>query len=158
MSEDKKNVLAKEVYDTLCKAIDSNDWSYDKEEDRLIVRLTVNGDDLPIKFIIIVDENRQLISFLSPLTFNMGEDKRVEGAIATCIASYGMADGSFDYDMSDGQIVFRLTASFRESKIGEGLIHHMLACTCAMVDKYNDQFFAINKGFMSIEEFMEKEG
>ena len=80
----------------------------------------------------------------------------MEGAIATCAASFGMADGSFDYDLSDGTIVFRMTASFRESLIGEGLFQYMISCSCAMVDKYNDQFLALDKGIMSITDFIAK--
>jgi len=86
----------------------------------------------------------------------MSEDKRMEGAIATCVASFGMADGSFDYDLAVGRIVFRMTASFRESVIGEGLFQYMISCACAMVDEYNDKFLAIDKGLMSINDFIAK--
>ena len=130
--------------------------SYEKEEEKLLVHFGVNGDDIPMQFILVVDEDRQLIRLMSPLPFNMSEEKRMDGAIATCVASFGMADGSFDYDLTDGQIVFRMTASFRGSIIGDGLFQYMISCACAMVDKYNDQFLAINKGVMSINDFIEK--
>ena len=104
--------------------------------------------------ILMADADRQLIRVMSPLSFKLDEDKRVEGAIAVCAASYGMADGSFDYDLSDGSIVFRMTASFRESTIGEELIQYLISCTCAMVDKYNDKFLALSKGVMSLEDFI----
>lgn len=68
-----------------------------------------------------------------------------------------MADGSFDFDLSDGSITFRMTASFRESQIGEGLIQYMISCACVMVDKYNDQFLAIDKGVLSITDFIKAE-
>ena len=65
-----------------------------------------------------------------------------------------MADGSFDYDLSNGAIVFRMTASFRDSVIGEGLFQYLISCSCAMVDKFNDQFLAIDKGLLSIGDFI----
>ena len=80
----------------------------------------------------------------------------MEGAIATCAASYGLADGSFDYDLSDGQITFRMTASFRESEIGEELLQYMVSCACVTVDEYNDKFLAIDKGLISIDDFINK--
>ena len=152
-----KYELAKQVYETLCAAIDRRNWNYGKDEEKLLVHVGVSGEDIPMKFILFVDADRQLIRLMSPLPFKMSEDKRVEGAIATCAATYGMADGSFDYDLSDGEIVFRMTASFRESMIGDGLFQYMISCSCAMVDKYNDVFLAIDKGLMSIADFLTKE-
>lgn len=157
MVDEKKMELAKQVYKTLCDAIERREWHFGKDEDKLLVHFGVNGDDIPMQFILVVDAERQLIRLMSPMPYKMSEAKRMEGAIATCAASFGMADGSFDYDLSDGEIVFRMTASFRESLIGEGLFQYMISCSCAMVDKYNDQFLAIDKGLMSITDFIAKE-
>lgn len=156
MVDEKKMELAKQVYQTLCDAIERREWNFGKDEEKLLVHFGVNGDDIPMQFILIVDAERQLIRVMSPLPFKMSASKRMEGAIATCAASFGMADGSFDYDLSDGTIVFRMTASFRESLIGEGLFQYLISCSCAMVDKYNDQFLALDKGIMSITDFIAK--
>ena len=156
MVDEKKMELAKQVYQTLCEAIERREWNLGKDEEKLLVHFGVSGDDIPMQFILIVDAERQLIRLMSPMPFKMSESKRMEGAIATCAASFGMADGSFDYDLSDGTIVFRMTASFRESLIGEGLFQYMISCSCAMVDKYNDQFLALDKGIMSITDFIAK--
>ena len=147
---------ALQVYQTLCDALDRRGWKYGKEEEKLLVHFGVNGEDIPMNFILIVDAERQLIRLMSPLPFKMSEAKRMEGAIAACAASYGMVDGSFDYDLSDGTILFRMTASFRESVIGDGLFQYMISCSCAMVDKYNDLFLALDKDIMSIADFIEK--
>lgn len=154
MADEKNLMLAQQVYKTLCEAIERREWTYDKDEEKLLVHFGVNGDDLPMRFILIVDADRQLIRLMSPMPFKMSEDKRMEGALATCAASFGMVDGSFDYDLSDGEIVFRMTASFRESVIGDGLFQYMISCSCAMVDKYNEQFLALDKGVLSINDFL----
>lgn len=156
MADENKKNLAKEVYNTLCGAIEKREWNYEKDEEKLVVHFGVSGDDIPMQFILVVDEDRQLIRLMSPMPFKMSENKRMEGAIATCVASFGLADGSFDYDLAEGRIVFRMTASFRESVIGEGLFQYMISCACAMVDEYNDQFLAIDKGLMSINDFIAK--
>ena len=151
-----KMANAQQVYETLCKALDRRGWKYGKDEEKLLVHFGVRGDDIPMNFIIYVDAERQLVRLMSPLPFKMSEEKRMEGAIATCAATYGMADGSFDYDLSNGEIVFRMTASIRESQLGEGLFQYMMSCACAMADKYNDQFLALDKGIMSIADFLAK--
>lgn len=157
MMDENKIILAKQVYQTLCEAIERRGWSFEKDEERLLVHFGVRGEDIPIQLVLVVDIKRQLIRVLSPLPFKMSEEKRMEGAIAACAASYGMIDGSFDYDIFDGSITFRMTASFMESIIGEGLFQYMISCCCAMVDKYNDRFLALDKGSISITDFIANE-
>ena len=86
MADEKKMELAKQVYQTMCDAIDRRNWRYGKDEEKLLVHFGVNGDDIPMQFILIVDADRQLIRVMSQLPFKMSEDKRMEGAIATCVA------------------------------------------------------------------------
>lgn len=157
MADEKKINLAKEVYSTLCKALDNRGWKYEKDEEEFLVHFGVNGEDLPINFVILVDVDRQLIRVLSSLPFKMSEEKRIDGAIAACAATYKMADGGFEYDISDGSIVFKTAACFSESVIGEGIFRYMIALTCAMVEKYNDKFFALNKGLIKIEDFLKED-
>lgn len=145
---------AQQVYQTVCDALDERKWTYHKEEEKLLIHFGVNGDDVPMNFIIIVDADRQILRVLSPLPFTMNEDKRMDGAIATCVATFGMADGGFDYDLSNGRIVFRACAAFRDCTIGVRLVHYLIELTCAMVDKYNDQFLALNKGILSLQDFI----
>lgn len=151
---EEKIVQAKKVFQTLCEALDRREWKYDKDEEKLIVDISVSGDDIPMRLLFIIDADRQLVRILSPLPFKMSEAKRMDGAIAACVASYGMADGSFDYDISDGTIYYRMTASFMGSVIGEGLLQYLISCSCAMVDLYNDKFLALDKGMMDIAEFI----
>ena len=154
MTEEIKMDLAKEVYATLCAALDKREWHYEKDEENLVVYFLVGGDDIPMSFIIAVDAERQLVRVMSPLPFKFSEDKRMDGAIATCVASFGLADGSFDYDITTGMVVFRMTATYRESKLGDGLFQYMISCSSVMVDKFNDKFLAIDKGLMSIGDFI----
>ena len=37
MSDEMKMQLAQQVYQTLCSALERNEWTYEKEEDKLIV-------------------------------------------------------------------------------------------------------------------------
>jgi hypothetical protein len=157
MSDEMKMQLAQQVYQTLCSALERNEWTYEKEEDKLIVHFGLRGEDLPMRFALHVDPVRQMVTLLSPMPFEMSESKRMEGAIAVGIANFGMLDGSFDYDLSDGSIAFRMTACFMESQIGEGLFHYMIGCTAAMVERYNEKFYALDQGAMSLAEFLTKE-
>jgi hypothetical protein len=153
-----KNIPSPEaVYQIICSALDSQDWHYSKQEKDMAIVLGLRGDAGPVNFLIEVDAQRQLICLMSPIEFKMSEEMRMDGALATLVANYGMVDGCFEYDLSDGSISFRMAAAYANSLIGKELILYMIACTKAMIDKYMPQFMAINKGMLEIEDFIAKE-
>lgn len=154
MADEMKITRAKEVYALLCTALEHRNWNFEKFDEDLVVRFAVNGEDIPVQMAIFVEAEKELVTVLSPFTFKMSENKRIEGAIAACTASFGMADGSFDYDMASGGIVFRLSTSYTDSTLSEGVLQYMISCSVAMVDKYNDRFLALEKGMISIENFI----
>ncbi len=154
---DEKLERAQKVYETLCATLDKHEWHYQKNEERLSIECGAQGEDLPMEITIRVDAERQLIMLLSHLPFVISEDKRLDVAIATSIANNGLVDGSFDFDITDGHMFFRMTSSFIESDIGSELFTYMLMVSCRTIDDYNDRFLMLGKGMMSIEDFMRKE-
>ncbi len=155
MEDQKKLIYAREAYDTLCTCLDNIGWHYKKFEDELKIMFGVGGDDLPMNFLVIVDADRQLVRIISLLPFQMNRDKIVEGAVATCIINYMLADGSFDLDIESGHIMFRLTSSFRESLLGEEALKYMVSVSCFTVDKYNDQLSELNEGKITLAQFID---
>lgn len=154
---DEKLERAQKVYETLCATLDKHEWHYQKNEERLSIECGAQGEDLPMEITIRVDTERQLIMLLSHLPFIISEDKRLDVAIATSIANNGLVDGSFDFDITDGHMFFRMTSSFIESDIGSELFTYMLMVSCHTIDEYNDRFLMLGKGMMSIKDFMRKE-
>ena len=151
-------VKAREVYGTLIRMLDSRDWKYEKHEDKLLIKSGIQGDDLPVEYIMLVNPRNEVVQFLSSLPFKMPEDKRVDGALAVCVANYGLVDGSFDYDLTDGEIRYRLTSSYRESELSPALFEYMMMVAASTVDNYNDRFFMLSKGMITIQQFIEQEG
>ena len=157
MSDAMEMQQAKQVFESLVDMLDTRNWKYEKFENDLVVRSGIKGDDLPIEFIIFVKPKNQVVQFISKLPFNIPEDKRVDAAVAVSVANYGLVDGSFDYDISDGEIRYRLTSSYRESLLGADLFEYMIMCAASTVDDYNDRFFMLAKGMIDVEKFIELE-
>lgn len=72
-----------------------------------------------MRFTLIVDAEREMIRTLAFMPFDFEEDKRVEGAIAVCVANYGMVDGCFGYDISDGTLFHRLSVSYADTEVSD---------------------------------------
>ena len=148
---------AQQVYQTVCRALDAKGWKYERHDDDLTITCGVRGEDLPVDLVIIVNPKAQVVSVISPLPFRVCEEKRVDGALAVAVANYGFVNGTFDYDIRDGEIRFRIVSSFRESTLSEELINYMVVIAAGTVDEYNDKFLMISKDMMSVQKFIEWE-
>ena len=146
-----------QVYQMFKKHLEEIDFKFEAHDDDLVLTLTVNGDDLPQPTLIRVIDEQDIVQIVSPIPSHLPEDKRIDAAVAVSVANYGIINGSFDLDMSDGEIRFRVTQSFREMEMSEECIKYILNITFLTTDKYNDRFFMLGKGLMSLEQFIEKE-
>lgn len=154
MANEKELALAKSVYENLSKSLEARGWRYDGNEEELQIRINFNGDDIPMNFIIQVDADKQLISLLSFLPFDIAKDKRVEASIATNFINYMLADGSFDLSLGDGTILYRMTTSYCGSLLSKDVFSNMIDVACCIVDEYNDKLAALNKGEIDIDDFI----
>ncbi len=158
MDNEQKIIKGKEAFANICKMMDAHNWHYEKDEEKLKIKCTLHGDDIPVDFLMRVDTDRCIVSYISWMPFHMPEDKRVEGAVAVCVAGYGLVDGSFDYDINDGEITFRLTASYQGGvELTPDLFEYMVYVATSTVDNYNDKFLALSKGNISLQDFINGE-
>lgn len=144
---------AKVMYGTLCSALDNMKWRYNKEEENLIVRTSAVGDDLSMKLYMKVDAGRSVMYLKSGMPFPVPKDRIEDLAHAVLIANWAMLNGSFEMDLSDGYVAFKVVVPFMESMISEKVCHYMIEMSCNMIDKFNDKFLAVVENRMTIAEF-----
>ncbi len=145
---------ATEVRATLVKAMDELQMKYSEDGENTF-KFSFGGDDLSMFFRITIDADRQLIVLISPQQYEIPRDKIVDAAMAISQINYTLNDGSFDFDITDGSIAFRMTSSFRESLISTELLQYMIAISVNTVDEYNDKLEAIGSGKLDAREFIE---
>lgn len=153
---DKKQIKeAIETYEALCGALDRRNWKYTKEEEKLLVRFNVSGDDLTMSFVMFIDATRSLVRLMSWLPFNATNNP---DAVSRAIlqANYQMIAGSFDFNYKDGEIAFRLNASYRGAVLGDGAFNYMINVAANTVDEYNDELMMLDKGQITLDQFMKK--
>lgn len=153
MEDVRKQKLAQNVYSNICSMFEEMDFNHERDDEKLVIRSTVHGDDIPMDMVIIVNPDAQTVSFFSPMPFKVPDDKISEMAIAIAIANNGLRNGSFDFDISDGKIIFRMTACYIDSILGKELFRMMLIISSSTIDRYNDKFLMLSKGMISLEQF-----
>ena len=145
---------AKEVYANLCKMLDEDEWKYNKDEEKMVIYFTTRGEDIPMDFVLYIDPSPGLIRLLSRLPFEINKEKMIDAAIAVCAINYRLINGSFVIDITDGDLLFRMNQAYIDSEIGPELFKYMVFSSIFMVDEYNDKFLMLNKGNLSINDFL----
>ena len=146
-----------QVYEMIKKYLEDHHVSFKTHDEDLVLTMTLQGDDLPQPTFVEVDDKRKIIQIVSPIPSHIPEDKRIDAAVAVSVANYGLANGSFDLDMNDGEIRYRVAQGFMGIEVSEELIGYMIAVIFQTTDKYNDRFFMLGKGLISLDKFIEME-
>lgn len=153
--QDEKNIRqAQAAYATLLEMLDEREWHYDRDDDNFTITCTAKGDDLPIDIRIQIDAERLLVNLYSQLPYTVPEDKRTDLSLAVSAVNYALVDGSFDYSVTGGNLLFRMTSSYRESLVGKDLFEYMLYIACHTVDDYNDKFLMMIKDKMTLQDLI----
>lgn len=151
-----KHEQALAVYNGLCANLDAHNFHCERDEEKLTIEGTAQGEDFPIDIDISVDEDRQLVILLSHQPMVVPEDKRLDMAVAVSVVNNMLVDGCFDFDISNGHMFFRMVSSFRDSLVGDELFTYMMAVSLRTIDKFNDKFFVLSKGMLTLEEFIKR--
>ena len=146
---------AVQVYELFKENLTEHHIKFETDDEHLVLKMIVHGEDLPQPTFIQVDDERSVVQILSPIPSRIPDDKRMDAAVAVAIANYGMINGSFDLDMSDGEIRFRVTQSYADMELSQECISYLIGIVFFTTDKYNDKFFMLGKGMISIEQFIE---
>ena len=151
---DEKSIKARQVYDTMCAALDEMNWHYRRDDENLRVLSGARGDDIPMELTFRIDAERQIIILFSGMPFNIEEDKRLITAVAVCAANDKIIDGFFDYDIKSGRIYFKITSSYIDCEVGKDVFSYMLVIATRTIDDYNDKFLRLSSGTIGLEDFI----
>lgn len=142
------------VFETICRTFDRIGYTYEADEESQTIISAVKGDDIPMPVRFVVRPDREIVMLYSVLPFDINPENRMEVALALTVINNNLIDGSFDYDITEGKIVYRMTACYRDSVLGTGLFEYMLSITLSTVDDFNDKLFMLNEGIMDFDQFM----
>lgn len=156
MADVTKQARAKNVFDTICRMLDGEEFKYNADPQAMRIKCGARGEDLPMELTFLVDADREFVSAMSHMPFTIQEDKRLDLAIAISAINNVLISGSFDYDLSDGHILFRLTTNFKDSTLSTAVFEYMLYVSFKTIDEYNDKFLMLSKGMMTMEQFLQK--
>lgn len=151
---------AKRAYATIIAMMNEDNLKYQREDEKLRIKISFSTNDLDVDMIFSVDADRSLVRMISflPDECTFSSNDIVKGAVAVCVANHNMVNGSFDYDINEGDIFFKLVDSYRAGDITVETVRYMLSTALHTIDQYNDRFRDLANGTMSLNDFIAAEG
>lgn len=143
---------ASKIFDTLCRTLDAEKWLYDKDEEEMRVKIPIESENHTFYIVVQICKGYDIIRAESLLPVVVPESRKHEFAVAIAKANYGMKDGNFDYDQTDGFVFFRMSTGIRKSLISEEVIKCLIYSTCIIVDDYIDKFLEVAHNNMTCAE------
>ena len=147
---------AKEQFALLCATLDKRNWKYSKDEENLSVGFGVVGDDLRMPVRIVVKANRELIVSYTSQDWSVPKELRVPFAVGVCAINNHLVDGSFDFDLTNGAIVYRITLSYHDATLGEEAIEYLIDCAASTVDDVNHVMKDFVDGKIDFDEYFKR--
>ncbi len=141
------------MYQAACKALKENDWSFAEHPENLVITAGAKGDKMPIPLIIQEQRNINTLSIYSELPFTVPETARDRIAVAINLINYNIINGCFDYQCTQGKIIFRIAQYVGEGGITPNDIHHLILTAYFTANKFNHRILDIaNAAKMSLDE------
>lgn len=144
----------KEIFDIISTALEEKNMLCDKHEDMLIIR-SWSLSKAPIEFCMLIDATRKSVTFFSIYDFKIPEEKRIDGAAAVCKVCFRV-NGTFDYDLNDGSIQYRLSTWYKYAPLTVEHVKYMIDIGLASVILQEDKLHSFAIGQMTLKELLEQ--
>ena len=160
INENNAHQAAMTIYEALGSYLryrEENDERFsrlEKTPDDLSYMFTLQGEDIPMIFRMIVNEAANTVVLHSHIPFEWNQDKLAIAAVAVCYASNALLDGCFDLDIEEKRIYYKMITSYDNDKIDNGIFSYMIALSAKIVDQYNDIFYLLNEGKLNITDLL----
>ena len=145
--------MAKSMYERVATTLDNMELNYQRHDEDMVITLGMRGEDMDHDMLLIIREKNAAFSFLERLPFHLDPQKADEIAKAVCNVNNHLVLGGVTYEAGSDTMNFELSIPYNGSLIGEETIRRILVNAVKTVEAYDDKFLALNKGYISSEEF-----
>ena len=147
-----------QIVDALRDWLDSDDWHYDYDSEHHLIRAGITLDcklrNARI-FIHVREDGSYIVNFYSPVNGDPGNIDELVKYVA--MANYGLANGNFDIDVSDGEVRYKIYVNCKDlEKLPAQIIKDSIYAGWCMLDRYGNGIAALAMGFSDAETEIKK--
>ncbi len=147
-----------QIVDALRDWLDSDDWHYEYDAEHHLIRAGITLDcklrNARI-FIPIREDGSYIVNIYSPVN---GDPAHIDELVKyIAMANYGLANGNFDIDVSDGEVRYKIYVNCKDlEKLPAQIIKDSIYAGWCMMDRYGNGIAALAMGFSDAETEIKK--
>lgn len=146
---------AAEAFKAITDFMDEAKLKYEADNEKNVCFVTVTGDDFPVTLMFTVSAAQQRVETYSQIPFEIKKEKAVDIAMALAAINCRIAYGKFCLYMDKGLCTYENSEYITSlegftSAYGKALV----APAYSIVEEYNDKLYSINKGLLSVKDFL----
>jgi hypothetical protein len=135
------------LYPVLEATLEAAGWEeLDRRPDRGLIVFPVTGDNGEWTAAAQAREADRQAFVYSIAREHVPEDRRTEAALLVARLNWGLALGTFELDLDDGQIRLRTSIDVGESDLTEALVKPLLLSNLTLMDHYLPAIDAVARG------------
>jgi len=124
----------------LCEFFDAEGVHFLADHDKGILVAGFGGECGPIQLFGRVSMESNLFGLRFRLPLAVPAERRPAMATGVALANYGMPVGSFELDLSDGEVAFKIGLPTDDTIITQNQLNHCMAAGCFWIDRYSPAF------------------
>ena len=147
-----------QIVDALRDWLDSDDWHYEYDAEHHLIRAGITLDcklrNARI-FIPIRADGSYIVNIVSPIS---GDPKNMDELVKyVAMANFGLANGNFDIDVSDGEVRYKIYVNCKDLEtLPAQIIKDSIYAGWCMMDRYGNGLAALAMGFSDAQTEIDK--
>ena len=130
---------SEEIADVIRGFLVDDDWKFDFDEEKGVFRFRVAIDSKlkHLRYFINVRDNSYIVYAVSPIeadSKDVGLMKEMADFI--CRANYGIRNGNFEFDMTDGEVRYKIFVDCNAITPSEEIVKSSIIIPSVMFDRY----------------------
>ena len=144
---------ANEIYGWYKDYFDKNDLHYEEDTENSVIKIEMPLDGKLQKTNTFLQCRKNHVIVKAFVMLNAEEEVRQNVAEFLIRANYGLTYGSFEFDLSDGEVSFKLTLDCEDrSSLSDDLLAKTFLLPLNMLERYGDGLLAVMFGTKTPEE------
>lgn len=111
-------------------------WKYGKSDDRNAVSLNMLGHSATFEVVGIEDEQRETVTFYTVAPNRVPEDRRIVVAEYLTRANYGLRNGNFEMDFTDGEVRYKTFIDVEGGELTMKMAENLFTSNFSTMDRY----------------------
>ena len=147
-----------QIVEALRDWLDGDDWHYEYDAENHVIRAGINLDCKLRNarlFIPVREDGSYIVNIVSPIS---GDPKNMNELVKyVAMANFGLANGNFDIDVSDGEVRYKIYVNCKGLEtLPAQIIKDSIYAGWCMMERYGSGLAALAMGFSDAETEIKK--